>query len=376
MSAAASVLALVTDAYGGRGGIAQHNRHLLAALASAPGVRRVAALPRLVADPAEAAPHAVGWRPGAAGSKPRYVAAALAEARRARPEVVVCGHLNLLPLAAAAARVAGGARLVLVVHGIEAWPEPDVLRRALVRRVDTLVAVSRFTLGRVQAWAGLPAGRTAVVPNAVDLAAFSPGAKRADLLARYGLTGRRVVLTMGRMDARERYKGHDEILDALPALARHVPDVAWLVAGDGDDRPRLEDRARSLGVADRVVWAGYVPDAEKRDTLRLADVFAMPGRGEGFGIVYLEALACGVPAVASTADASGEALLDGALGAVVDPDRPDELLSALRTALDAPRPAPADLSTFSAEAFARRWHAVLAGRPVEPARAHTALAYV
>ncbi|HEX8299538.1 MAG TPA: glycosyltransferase, partial [Rubricoccaceae bacterium] len=144
----------MTDAYGGRGGIAQHNRHLLAALASAPGVDRVTALPRIVLDPTETAPAELDWRPDIAGSKLRYVAAAIGEARRSRPVVVVCGHLHLLPLAALAARAAGGARLVAVAHGIEAWPDPGAARRALVRRVDTLVSVSRFTLRRVERWAG------------------------------------------------------------------------------------------------------------------------------------------------------------------------------------------------------------------------------
>ena len=97
----------------------------------------------------------------------------------------------------------------------------------------------------------------------------------------------------------------------LPALAADVPDVAYLIAGDGDDRARLEKKAAALGVADRVVFAGYVPEEEKADHYRLADAFVMPGRGEGFGIVYLEALACGVPVVASSLDASREAVRDG-----------------------------------------------------------------
>ena len=361
-----TVLALVTDAFGGRGGIAQHNRHLLSALASAPGVDRVVALPRVLTDAVGPLPDGLDYRTEAAGSKGRYVRAVLGALAGPRAGVVVCGHLHLLPLAWAAA-VRWRARLVLVVHGIEAWPQPGALLRRLVRRIDTLVAVSRFTLGRVQAWARLPEGRTVVVPNAVDVAAFGPGEKRADLLGRYGLHGRSVVLTLGRMSASERYKGHDEVLDALPAIAAEVPDIAWLVVGDGDDRPRLEQKAHDLGVADRVVWAGYVPDDEKADVLRLADVFAMPGRGEGFGIVYLEALACGVPVIASSADASREAVLDGEMGAVVDPDRPDEIVAAVVQALDAPRNVHAALKTFGAGAFRTRWHAVLSGRPVPAA---------
>ena len=107
------------------------------------------------------------------------------------------------------------------------------------------------------------------------------------------------------------------------------------------------------------MFAGYVPEAEKADHYRLADAFAMPGRGEGFGIVYLEALACGVPVVASSADASQEAVLGGALGSVVDPDDPASVVSGIRDALARPEGVPPGLDHFSQAHFAERWHAVL-----------------
>jgi glycosyltransferase involved in cell wall biosynthesis len=362
------ILVLLTDAFGGRGGIAQHNRHLLDALCAAPGVEEVVALPRTVVEPPGLLPERLTYRTDAASGKAAYLRIAASVALRPSSfDLVVCGHLNLLPLAAPlAARY--GARLVQVVHGIEAWQDPGTLKRALVRRADPLVSVSDFTRRRVIAWAGLPGARTAVIPNAVDLSSFGPGPKRPALLARYGLEGRRVILTLGRLSASERYKGHDEILDVLPVLAREAPDVAYLVVGDGDDRPRLEAKASALGLADRVVFAGYVAEADKADHYRLADVFAMPGRGEGFGIAYLEALACGVPVIASAADASREAVLDGRLGAVVDPSDPATLRRALLDALNGergtlndPRSTPEGLATFDVAAFRARWQALVQG---------------
>ena len=225
---------------------------------------------------------------------------------------VVCGHLNLLPLAALAAAWKR-APLLLVIHGIDAWEPPEGglmarLTRKAVARVDAFVAVSALTKGRFLAWSGLPEEAGFVVPNCIDASAFGPGPKRADLVARYGLEGKRVLLTLGRMDPAERYKGFDETMEAVAALAPEHPDLAYLVCGDGGDRPRLERKAAELGIADRVVFAGYVSETEKADHYRLADAFVMPGRGEGFGIVYLEALACGVPVVASSLDASREAV--------------------------------------------------------------------
>jgi glycosyltransferase involved in cell wall biosynthesis len=161
-------------------------------------------------------------------------------------------------------------------------------------------------------------------------------------------------MTLGRLSSSERYKGVDEVLDVLPELARSCPDVCYLVAGDGDDRPRLEARARELGLQDRVVFAGFVDESEKADYFRLADVFAMPSSGEGFGFVFLEALACGIPVVASRVDGSREAVLDGELGEVVDPADRDSVRSAIVRALQKPRAIPPGLEHFSWPRFRQR----------------------
>ncbi|MGB8990652.1 MAG: glycosyltransferase [Desulfobaccales bacterium] len=181
-----------------------------------------------------------------------------------------------------------------------------------------------------------------------------------ELLDRYGLRGKTVLMTMGRLVSSEQYKGLDEILEVLPALLKSIAHVAYLIVGDGDDRPRLEAKAQALGLEDRVVFTGFIPEADKADHYRLADVFVMPGRGEGFGIVFLEAMACGIPVVGSRLDGSREALRDGTLGILVDPRRPDELLAGILAALKRPRGTiPEGLEYFSCENFARRCHHIV-----------------
>jgi glycosyltransferase involved in cell wall biosynthesis len=167
------------------------------------------------------------------------------------------------------------------------------------------------------------------------------------------------MLTLARLAASERYKGIDEVLDVMPMLLDDFPTLSYLIAGDGDDRQRLERKAAALGLADKVVFSGYVREEEKADTYRLADVFVMPGRGEGFGIVYLEALACGIPVVASTADASGEAVGNGSMGYLANPDRPSEIVAAIRRALKDEKGVPTELQRFSYQAFRDRCHALL-----------------
>lgn len=354
------LLVLVTDAFGGQGGIAKFNRDLLTALCAHPATDEVVALPRLMTDEAGPLPERLTYVPEAAGGQATYVRAALRRLRSGRFDGVVCGHVYLLPLAVLAAKWTR-APLLLVVHGIEAWGPTQrgllggLTRRAL-RHVDAFAAVSAVTRQRLAGWTGLDPARGTVIPNCIDASAFGEGDRRADLLARYGLEGKTVLMTLGRLSAAERYKGFDEVMEALPALAETVPDIAYLVCGDGDDRPRLEQKAADLGVADRVVFAGYVPEHEKADHYRLADAFVMPGRGEGFGIVYLEALACGVPVVASALDASREAVRDGLLGEVVDPRDPADLRRGILRALTAERGVPAGLAYFSFENFQSRWH--------------------
>jgi phosphatidylinositol alpha-1,6-mannosyltransferase len=189
------------------------------------------------------------------------------------------------------------------------------------------------------AWADVAPHRVRVLPNTVD-AAYAPRPRREELVARYGLEGRHVVLTVGRLSASERYKGHDRLIAALPGILSRVPDAAYLIVGSGDDQARLSQLAKAAGVADRVVFASQVPDAELADHFALAHVFAMPSTGEGFGIAYLEAAASGLPVIGGNADGSVDALADGRIGRLVDPLSVPEIEAAVVDALEGRHPVP------------------------------------
>ena len=298
------ILVLTPEAFGGHGGIALYNRDLLTALCAHPACAGVTALPRQVRTPPGPMPAGLDFRTPAAAGTGAYLRACARLAVSGGPfDLIICAHINLLPLAEVLRR-RYRAPLVLFIYGIDAWqPTGRRLTDTLARRVDAAVSISDFTLDRFTAWASLPAARRFVVPNAIHLEDYAPGPKPAALQARYGLHGKQVLLTLGRLHAAERYKGIDEILDLLPDLAASHPDLRYLIVGDGDDRPRLQAKARALSVAPRVIFAGQIPDAEKADHYRLADAFVMAGRGEGFGFVFLEAMACGLPVVASDASA-------------------------------------------------------------------------
>jgi phosphatidyl-myo-inositol dimannoside synthase len=355
------ILALVSDAFGGLGGIAQYNRDLLGALCSCPGVTEVVAVTRRGSPPPEPLPPKLTYVTSGINSKFRYLLAVLrCLATPGKYGLIWCGHLFLLPLAYLA-KWKTGAPLALVIFGLDAWQPPrSALAARLAAKVDAVIAISEVTAARFLAWARVPRDRVFLLPNAVARQHYGVGGKNPELLERYGLAGKIILLTLSRLCATDNYKGIDEVLGLMPALAAEVPEIAYLIVGDGDDRERLQAKARSLGVADRVVFASFIPEKEKPDHYRLADAYVMPGWGEGFGFVYLEAMACGIPVLGSKLDGSREALRDGALGILVDPHDPDEVRWGILETLKRPRGViPPGLSYFSLENFTRRCHTLV-----------------
>jgi glycosyltransferase involved in cell wall biosynthesis len=348
-------LVLTSDAFGCLGGIAQYNRDFLEALCSHPRLSEVVVAQRNITAELEPMPSRLRLLRGAANDKRAFALEIGRTLMTSRFDLVICGHINLLPLAYAA-HIAHRAPLWLLTYGIEAWQAPPSrLVARLASRVAGFAAISDITRKRFVAWAK-PSRATDgyILPNAIRLEHYSPGEKPADLLEHYGLRGRRVLMTLARLSAAERYKGVDEVIESLPALP---DDVSYLVCGDGDDRARLEEKVHSLGLTNRVFFAGRIADARKADYFRLADAFVMPGRGEGFGFVFLEALACGIPVVASKVDGSREAVRDGMLGILVDPDQRQELIAGLLSVLEQPKgTVPDGLSYFAYPSFERRCH--------------------
>lgn len=351
------ILVLTTDAYGGHGGIALYSRDIADALAGFSVVEEVVVIPRNLHFPPADIPARVSFHPEAAKGKLAFLRTAFGIAR-GRFDLLICGHINLLPVASLL-KLKLRTPLVLLAYGIDVWNHPSRLNRYLMAHVDGVWAISAITRDRMCAWAGLPADRFAVLPNAIHQNRYGISPPRTDLMERFGLTGHKVLLTLGRLSASECYKGVDEVMEALSTLLVGQPNLIYLIAGDGNDRPRLEVKARELGVSDHVVFAGFVPESEKADVYRLADVFVMPGRGEGFGFVFLEAMACGIPVVASRLDGSYEAVRSGMLGRAVDPNDRTSLVKAIHEALEEPRAIPDGLDYFAFPEFKRRLHTEL-----------------
>lgn len=268
-----------------------------------------------------------------------------------RPRRVFCGHVYLATLVAICC-IPLRVPYTVITYGKEAWePLPFRFRLAL-RHASQIWTISRYTRDRTCAANRLSVNQFRLLPCSVDGNRFSPGSKSLVLLEQYGLMGARVLLTVARLWSGDRYKGVDVTIQALPAIAQVIPTVKYLVIGRGDDQPRLAALAKELQVADRVVFAGFVPTVALPDHYRLADAYVMPSQ-EGFGVVYLEAMACGIPVLAGDSDGSADPLQDGQMGWRVAHRDPTAVATACIEMLQCleqtqlPPPAPASLQLTS-----------------------------
>lgn len=349
---------LATDAHGGFGGIAQYNRDVIDALCGIERVAEVAVLPRIMPEAGFAHPAKATYDVASASGTKGFIARSAAHAL-GRYDFIYCAHINLLPVAAAAARLRR-LPLVLAIYGIDAWQPPvGLAARVGMSAVSLVVSISQITLDRFRAWSGVDGAKCVVLPNAIHAEQYRAGGKDSALARRLGVADKPVLLTFGRMSAEERYKGFDEVIEAMPRLRARLPDLVYIAAGDGSDKPRLQAKANTLGVGANVLFPGRVSEDEKADLYRLADAYVMPSSGEGFGFVVLEALACGIPVVASTADGTREAVRGGELGLLVDPQDPDAVEAAILQALSRPKAIPPGLDYFSFANFEKRLAAAL-----------------
>jgi glycosyltransferase involved in cell wall biosynthesis len=228
-----------------------------------------------------------------------------------------------------------------VAHGIDAWNLQNPRLIQALRHADRILAVSHYTRDRLLQEQALDPEKVVVLPNTFDASRFQIAPKPQSLLKKYNLTlDQPVILTIARLAGEERYKGYDQIIRALPEIIKTIPNVHYLIGGKGGDRPRVEKLIRDLKLENYVTLAGFIPDEELADHYNLCDVFAMPSKGEGFGIVYLEALACGKPTIGGNQDGAIDALCNGELGVLVDPDDLTEISTTIIKILQKTYPLP------------------------------------
>lgn len=251
---------------------------------------------------------------------PAFAAQIIGRGLWQRPNLVITTHLNFTVAAYWLKRLTG-IPYWTVAHGFEAWNIRRPSVQMALHHADRILAVSNYTRDRLLKEQNLDPSKISVLPNTFDPNRFKIGGKPAHLLERYKLKPEQpIILTVNRLCSSESYKGYDKILEALPKICEAMPNIHYIIVGKGEDRPRIEQLIQERQLQDCITLAGFIPDAELCEHYNLCDVFAMPSKLEGFGIVYLEALACGKPTLGGNQDGAVDALCQGKLGALVDPD--------------------------------------------------------
>jgi glycosyltransferase involved in cell wall biosynthesis len=280
------------------------------------------------------------------------------------PDLALFTHANLLPLAGLVHLLRPAAKVAVLAHGVEVWKTlPAPVRRSL-QKADAVIAPSVFTRDKIIETNGVESSRVAVLPHGLDASwRVADGGTRQ--------RGRKCLLSVSRLRAADRYKGVDTVLRALPTVLKQHPEIIYKIAGDGDDRARLQKLATDLGVENGVEFCGEVTGHQLHDLYSQADIFVLPSQEEGFGIVFLEAMSYGLPVVAARAAATPEVVQDEITGLLMASGQPGAIAENLGNLLgdllgdearcralgDAGRQRV--LRAFQFEHFSRRWQRLL-----------------
>ena len=302
------------------GGVQRAGRLTAAALASFAARRGEAWRFLSLNDPPEASPLRIGSQEiafsGFRRSKARFLHAAWNAARQ-QPGLVVALHPHLAPVVAAMKLCAPRMRAVIFAHGVEVWTPLRFLRRRSLQLADVVFAPSTDTVRQLTTQQGLSGEKVRKLPWSLGPEFDSGAARCASPHLPNGFPRGRVILTVGRWDAREAYKGVDHLIMALPRLLETVPELHLVAIGSGSDVPRLERLAQQSGVAAHIHFLSALPPEDLWSAYDFCDVFALPSRGEGFGLVFLEAMAHGKPVVGGAHGGIPDIIEDGATGYLV-----------------------------------------------------------
>lgn len=270
-------------------------------------------------------------------NKMRFVFAACKAA--SKYDTIILGHINLALVGWIIKNIFPSKQIVLITHGIEVWQKLKSFKNYMINHADRILAVSNFTKNTVAKVHKVNPDKITVFHNTIDPFFNFPSAfkKPEYLLKRYGLQPTDpVIFSLARLSHSEKYKGCDRVIKVLSLLKHNFPSVKYILAGKSDEaeKARLNTLVKANKVENDLLMTGFVKNEEVTDHYMLADVFILPSCKEGFGIVFIEAMACGLSVIAGSKDGSADALRNGELGLLVDPADETEIFDALKKCLD------------------------------------------
>lgn len=255
-----------------------------------------------------------------------------------RTDIIIITHVNMAIIGVFAKAINPKCQVWLIAHGIEVWRPLSYFKKKLLNNCDKIICVSNFTRLEIARWHAIDTNKCEVLNNAIDPFMKLPAEfkKPAHILQRYGLKPNDLVLfTLTRLAATEQYKGYEQVIKIMGKLKAKFPNIKYVLSGKHDpaEEARIKTMISKYGVEQEVLLTGYVEEDELPEHFLMADVFVLPSIKEGFGIVFIEAIACGLPVICGNVDGSLDAIRNGELGKAVDPDNLTELEEAISAAL-------------------------------------------
>jgi glycosyltransferase involved in cell wall biosynthesis len=285
-----------------------------------------------------------------------------------KSDVVILSHINLLPIGWLIKSFSPNTKLVMLAHGIEVWSLPLGIKKKMLGSCDEILCVSQFTKDEMIKLHGGDSKKYTVLNNCLDpfLPVLSKPNDSNDLRKKYGFKPfDKILFTLTRMDATERYKGYDRVLQATALLINEIPDLKYIIGGSYDkiEKKKIDELIIELGLKDNVVITGFIPDENLKDYFLMSDVYVMPSYNEGFGIVFIEAMYYGLPVIAGNKDGSVDALLNGKLGTLIDPMDIEGLKNAIEYNFEHTNKAKVDtdvlLANFGYEVYKEKINGIL-----------------
>ncbi len=270
---------------------------------------------------------------GFKGRRSLFVIFSVLQARKY--DKIVIGHINMGIVAFLIKLLYPAKKLIIITHGIEVWGKLSGFRKRALELSDVIITVSNFTKKQLVEIQKVDADRIRVFPNTIDPYFEIPNSfhKNSDLRKRYDLGMDSFVLfTLARISSSEKYKGYDIVLECLPVLLKDFPGMKYILGGKYDvtEGNRINNIIRKYSLENNVKLLGYIDENELIEHYKMSDMFIMPSKKEGFGIVFIEAIVSGLPVIAGNHDGSTDALANGELGTLVNPESKDEIISAIR----------------------------------------------
>jgi glycosyltransferase involved in cell wall biosynthesis len=270
-------------------------------------------------------------------SKSKFLVQSLIKAFKS--DVIILSHINLSIVGMIVKKFLTNKKVFILTYGIDAWNNQSWINKFALESADKIFTISNYTKSRIVRSFNISEEKISILPCALDpyFIEYEASIKPEDAPNIINkIKDNKIILTVARLNISEKFKGHDNVISALPKVIKVIPNLKYVIVGKGDasELTRIRKLISDLNLDNHVVIAGYIRDDELPYFYLNSDVFVMTSKKEGFGIVYLESLYCGTPVIAGNKDGSFDALQGGRLGFLIDPDDIDEIADTILNVLN------------------------------------------